>query len=117
MVAAIAFDVDSIEYPIATVTLRLAEQSEGLSGFSRGRQVYERPKRTLSLSWARATEGIVYQIIDLWNQTLGGIVPMAWTPIDGTTGFDVRFGARPDLVLTRTARGQWQCTLTLEEAL
>lgn len=112
-----AFDIDGIEYPAITTTIRTAVQSRGQSGFSRGRQVYERPMRTVNLSWSNATEALVFQIASLWNETLGGVLPMTWNPIDGSTAFEVRFAQRPEIAFVRTARGHFQVSLTFEEVL
>jgi len=116
-VAAIAFVVDGLKYALQTDSDRAALQSDSASGFVDAREIYERPTRRIPLRWPEATDAEVFQIRELWDESLGGVLRMDWTPIDGSAAFEVRFVGPPSITFHRAHRDQYQVSCELEEAL
>lgn len=113
--AAVAFTVEGIRFPLGMLHTRTAIQSDGEQGFVAGRAVYEHPERRIPLVWQDATPAEVEQIRRLADETLGGVMRMTWTPIDGSDAFDVRFAG--PIEYERRALNLYRVSFELEEAL
>lgn len=115
--ADIPFAVANIEFAVPTEYERDALQTPADSGFVQKRSTYERPVRRIPLSWSRADRAVAFDLNWLWRETLGGVLPMTWTPPAGDAAFDVRFVGRPEIVLDRRSLDVFRVSCELEEVL
>ena len=110
------FDIGCIPFPVTTSTIRRSVGSDGSAGFSRSRQVYERPVRVITLKFSDAPYGSVKALTDLYNDTYGGIKAMTLDHPDGTGDITVRF-ANSDMRITQTGSNSFSFEVVLEEVL
>jgi len=110
------FDIGCIPFPVTTSTIRKSVGSNGDAGFSRSRQVYERPVRVVTLKFSDAPYGSVKALNDLYQDTYGGIKAMTLDHPDGTGELTVRF-ADSDMRVTQNGSNSFSFEVVLEEVL
>lgn len=110
------FDIGCIPFPVTTETVRRAVGSDGRSGFSRQREVYERPVRLIRMRFSDAPYGAVRALHNLFEDTYGGITAMTLDHPDGTGELSVRF-ADSSLSVTQSGANSYNFEVVLEEVL
>jgi len=110
------FDIGCVPFPVTTETIRRAVGSDGSAGFSRQRQVYERPVRLIRMRFSDAPYGAVRALRDLYEASYGGIKAMSLDHPDGSGEVSVRF-ADSALAITQSGGNSYSFEVVLEEVL
>ena len=108
----------SPEYPVRLFTRKRGVSSEGVSNRrttfkSTGTQSSLEAVRRWGLSWAMATQAEADRMFDIFENTRGGVLPMAFVP-PGDTLTTVRF-ADNNLSISQVGPNQYSMQFELEE--
>ena len=121
------WDLDPDAFPATVSVLRRGVQTPINAGMIQRRQTFSSESaqgqaavRTFTLMFKNATKANYNRIIDLWKNTSGGSQGISYehtnTAYSGTETIIVRMVAAP-LAVSKTAHGQYQFTVVLEEML
>lgn len=108
-------------FPYTEVAERRANASgEPEQGAWHSYQINERPIRRMRLAWNEAAgEGSRYRVLDLWDQSISGVLPMNFTrPGDADVdAIEVRFSQEPRIAKVQGGGGYYRIEVELEEVL
>ena len=112
----IVYDAGCVPFPVRTITSRAAVRENGVAGFSRSRQIYSRPRRSVELTYNGISPSQASVIESIYRTSKGGVLPMSFTHPDGSGDMQVVFASAP-VAYRQTGARTIDVTVTLEEVL